>query len=701
MTKLEQLVWLQSKKIPTPKFIGITFEAFSAGNWNCDHLSGDLAVRSSYTLEDGNEQSFAGQFLTLLHVNHEELEKAIGQVFTSYPNQAGTSVIVQEMIEAEYSGIAFSFKEGIWKVEWGPGLGEQYVSGSSDPNTFLLPKFSKSDILFSNVYDFWQPPKVTKALKKSFIHLSVLLGQLLKTYPSKAEGLDIEFAINKGHVYILQARRITTPTEREEVLTTANHKEILPPFPSRLMTDLIGKSAYELSAYYKNLDPTLATRPFTVKTNGMPWINLSFLLDIMVKWGLPTSLVCNSIGAEDFYRVKVRPYVALFHLNVFMKVLWEQWGARKNVESWLKNLNGLEAYKAEKREFLWQQDGRHGFKQWIDDFQKVYVELVGKMQALTGAMSGPMQLMSKLGWLHHVSDVTKNKTRSTSYYDAFNFLHKGLIDKKEFIEEFGHRAFYESDLSQKRFEEYSETEWWQLLRTERNALDFSSKNKSKRKNSLMGKILSFAFSSALQAMALRELVRHETMKIFFIYRKELNQFFDKKANQDLSVWDFEIEDLIRFFSNKLTVKELQLINYTEQSSWDIDTFLANQVGRRIPIKQFSEGFVKEAICVYPGKVEGQVWRVSVADLGQLERPPFKKVILVADALDPGWVPFFAQVDGVMAYVGGILSHASIILRESQIPSITHIPTELELNTGDWIEIDAAKLEIIKKDVIPM
>ena len=32
-----------------------------------------------------------------------------------------------------------------------------------------------------------------------------------------------------------------------------------------------------------------------------------------------------------------------------------------------------------------------------------------------------------------MSDVTKNKTRSTNYYEAFNLLYKGVIDKNDFI----------------------------------------------------------------------------------------------------------------------------------------------------------------------------------------------------------------------------------------------------------------------------
>jgi phosphohistidine swiveling domain-containing protein len=54
------------------------------------------------------------------------------------------------------------------------------------------------------------------------------------------------------------------------------------------------------------------------------------------------------------------------------------------------------------------------------------------------------------------------------------------------------------------------------------------------------------------------------------------------------------------------------------------------------------------------------------------------------------VPYFAEVDGVVAYFGGLLSDASIILREVGIPAITQLPASQDLPEGTWIEIDGCK-----------
>jgi phosphoenolpyruvate-protein kinase (PTS system EI component) len=61
------------------------------------------------------------------------------------------------------------------------------------------------------------------------------------------------------------------------------------------------------------------------------------------------------------------------------------------------------------------------------------------------------------------------------------------------------------------------------------------------------------------------------------------------------------------------------------------------------------------------------------------------------------MPYFFQVDGVAAYVGGLLSHASIVLRESRLPSVTQLPLQLELRTGDWVEMDGWTGEVRRVD----
>ena len=48
-------------------------------------------------------------------------------------------------------------------------------------------------------------------------------------------------------------------------------------------------------------------------------------------------------------------------------------------------------------------------------------------------------------------------------------------------------------------------------------------------------------------------------------------------------------------------------------------------------------------------------------------------ILVAGRTDPGWVPLYPAVSGILIERGSILSHSAIVAREMGIPAIVGIP----------------------------
>ncbi|MEL6973446.1 MAG: PEP/pyruvate-binding domain-containing protein, partial [Bacteroidota bacterium] len=396
MSKLSQLQKIRQLKAPTAPFKSVSYFEYQAGRYDLHKLDFPVAVRSTFDQEDGEEQSFAGHFETRLQVEQKAVHQAIGDVFASYPDASNQEVIVQQMIEPQYSGVLFAYQAGIWRLELVEGLGENLVSGKKTPKQLLLPKFDQLDHWVQRLYRIWRTDLNDRALEIALIELSTWAQRLQKAFDSQ-HGLDIEFAIAKGRLYILQARPITTPDEAEEVLTSANHKEILPPYPSLLMTDIISRSGGDLFQYYKDLDPTLPDRRFLKMAAGMPWINLSALLDIMLHWGLPTQLVCASVGAEDFYRVGLRPHRALQKISVFFKVLIQQWTVRKRIKRWLGQTQENHQQEQQQRAVVWEDNPAVAFEHWATAFRKLYVELVTNMQILTGAMSGPVSLLNRFG----------------------------------------------------------------------------------------------------------------------------------------------------------------------------------------------------------------------------------------------------------------------------------------------------------------
>ena len=90
-----------------------------------------------------------------------------------------------------------------------------------------------------------------------------------------------------------------------------------------------------------------------------------------------------------------------------------------------------------------------------------------------------------------------------------------------------------------------------------------------------------------------------------------------------------------------------------------------------------------------GDVVGKAWvlREPSVDLPVGYDP--NETILVARAVDAGWIPTFARVAGVVVETGGDLSHGSIILRELRIPSITNARNATRIfKDGDALTLNA-------------
>jgi len=686
MGKLQQLQSIKAAGLPTPAFVALSWESWQQNRHaGAGDLSFPLAVRSTYADEDTATSAQAGQYHTELYVSDGSLPAAIDKVFSAYPDPTGSQVILQEMIDPDISGVLFAFRNAVWKAEWSWGQGEAIVSGKRTPKTALLPRFGRTDYWLSRIWTFWSGISgLGRDNRRAFIQLSVLTNRLLSIFPEES-GLDIEFAIAQGRVYILQARPITTDWEAEEVLTAANHREILPPEPSPFMTGIIRQAGPELYGYYQSIDSTLPNRSFIKEASGMPWINLSALLDTMVAWGLPTSLVSRSVGAHDVYQVGIRPWRMLGKIGVFWQLARQPFGVRRRVRQWVLRKRGWLHWRREERREWWSEDPAMATKHWLEDFSQLYVDLVEHMQQLTAAMSGPVQILDRLGLLSKNAVKNNQKSRSTDYLRAFRQLRAGSMDKDTFLRRFGHRGFYESDIGKQRFSEFNEQDWSALV----GATTVS--NRPAPATGPKPRFVNWLLHPVNQLIHTREWLRHVCMYFFWEMRKEILEQTHTTLPAGITFADVQPEELLAFLAEKKTAAELRkgIDNRGPVSGWDLNTFLANGKGRRLVLPEWStqENQAKAGIGIFPGTVEGIVWRVHRADVASLEPPRASSVILVADALDPGWVPYFDQVNGVLAYVGGLLSHASIMLREAGIPAITQLPDGISLETGDYIRMD--------------
>jgi len=213
-----------------------------------------VAVRSSATTEDLPTASFAGQMASFLNVKGvTNLLNSVKKCWASLYEpraifyrakqgfkHASISVIVQRMVNADKAGVMFtvnpSTNENVVIIEASWGLGETLVLGEVQPDSYTVSKdgkliekrIGKKEVM--RVRDRASDKTVELNVPKDKIKEQVLTDEEilgLAKYGIKIEEhykmpQDIEFAIEKGKIYIVQTRAVTTKGKIEEVKIKEN-----------------------------------------------------------------------------------------------------------------------------------------------------------------------------------------------------------------------------------------------------------------------------------------------------------------------------------------------------------------------------------------------------------------------------------------------------------------------------------------------
>ncbi|HZD01982.1 MAG TPA: PEP/pyruvate-binding domain-containing protein [Actinomycetes bacterium] len=173
---------------------------------------GPWAVRSSHTAEDGEQASFAGQFATVLNVDLERLADAVlrcsrsrltdrVRVYGGDRETGSMAVLIQPMIAAAAAGVAFTSDPVSGRhrivIEAVDGLGERLVSGAATPERWTVEE--DGSIV---------APSVATVLNAEKARAIGDLARRVEQHLRLPQ--DIEWAIDGGSLWLLQARPITT-----------------------------------------------------------------------------------------------------------------------------------------------------------------------------------------------------------------------------------------------------------------------------------------------------------------------------------------------------------------------------------------------------------------------------------------------------------------------------------------------------------
>ncbi|WP_407391203.1 phosphoenolpyruvate synthase [Methanobrevibacter sp.] len=210
----------------------------------------DVAIRSSATAEDLPEASFAGQQDTFLHVaGDDEVIEYIRRCWASLfearaifyreennfeHSKVYIAVVVQKMANADKAGVMFTVNpstgEEIALIEGSWGLGEAVVSGDVTPDNYQVDKknneiinvtISDKKVMYTNdeagtsiKVDVPEEKRKERVLSDEELIELTEMGKRVQAH--YGEPMDTEWAFEREHLFLLQARPITTLGDVEE-----------------------------------------------------------------------------------------------------------------------------------------------------------------------------------------------------------------------------------------------------------------------------------------------------------------------------------------------------------------------------------------------------------------------------------------------------------------------------------------------------
>jgi rifampicin phosphotransferase len=649
------------------------------------------AVRSAFAAEDGDAASLAGWFDSFLQVPADDVVDAIARVRASADRRSGEfrrDVLVMAMVNAAQAGVAFS-EPGTYEdlVNVTSGTAERLVAGEVEGDRVLLARLERTPA-------GWQR------------RLQGLLRAVRTEFGDEA--WDVEWADDGAQCWLLQLRRVTRPTRRDESFTIANHAEILPALPSTLMTSVIAEAGPELFDWYRRRVPSLPEgRDFLEVIAGRPFINLSLLEDMLRDLGLPTRLVADSIGGPPVVDRPLRPTRVLRSAPSLIRLGWAQVTA---VRTATRTFEALQEIAAQPMPTMTDA---------LAALRRAYVGLVTGMFPLSSAIGPPLAVLRSAGSVH--LHAARHRTITTELAEAVEQVRTGAVDLDEFLERFGHRGVYESDIARPRYADDPSVLGAGPGTRSRGARSRGARSHSARSHGAdpasqstgrvamsdrIRRVLTLpVWWVARPPLAARERLRHEAMRAFAQIRTELVHLADaavaaRQLPETEALWLLTTNEA-RALDEGTVVTAEQLAARRAQrellaaldpppvvrrsddpASWTTDT--ADGASANAASDTW------RGLSLTTGTVRGRAWVLDEPVHVLPEGFDAGSTVLVARSIDAGWVTTLTQVAAAVIETGGDLSHGSILVREMGLPAITNVRGVRQgLRTGDAVEVRAA------------
>lgn len=705
-----------------------------------------FAVRSSALNEDSAQASFAGEFETVLDARtDEEIRQAILAVRGSrrservqaYSRAQGmdasheVAVVVQRLIRADLAGVLFTADPvtGSHMTMTGNyvhGLGETLVSGEANPHTFTFKRPKGR-------YD--GPRELRRSARKLY-----RLARRLESELGSPQ--DIEWAVSRGKLYLLQSRPITTlrgcnPATGEWnatltgdfLWTNANFSEAVP--------DVMTPSTWSLwQIFYLEADPIAISHLYPLAGNicGRPYANLSLLVSLLRTVGINAQKALRTYE-DALGRVPEGIDIPLLPLNFnsFLSMIPANLKWERRVKELRKELPSFVAASPGRcgelrrriREIragdglisLWREELkpyfleccwmlRTGMKLFADPAARLrrdLIELAGTedAHALLSKFSAGSETLASLGPVASLANVARGRMR-----------------REEYLERYGHRGPHECELAEPR---PSEDQAWldrqlaafakapvdveTLLAKQRTEYEAAWRRfrdrHPRRKGSIERRI-----DRISAAARMREEVRSEFTRAFGVIRSFALRVGEMTGLGD-DVFYLSLDEMIEMLAGDRTAAAfIPARRETHARYSSLPTYPAIINGRFDPVRWAADPDRRSdyydahapaaqpasgAVTGFPGAaglVEGLVRRLDRAEEGDRLQPG---EILVTATTNVGWTPLFPRAAAIVTDVGAPLSHAAIVARELGIPAVVGCgDATMRLHTGDRVRVDGGR-----------
>ncbi len=705
-----------------------------------------VAVRSSGSLEDLGDASFAGQYETFLDVSSlTDLESRILECFASRdssrvrdyletrgiewtPESLRMSVLVQKMVPAVTAGVLFTINplnghEEEMYIELCAGLGERLVSGHVTPTAIVYDWIS--DRLIRESVN----AEGTRITSEQLSELVELAARIQAHYGSPQ---DIEWAIGlDGKVYILQSRPVTTflPRTDSPELTNADFKDggvsarVCTPFMFSVYRDAL---QYSMGEYLKKvrLISNDETVDWIVYHYGRVYWNAGAVKDGLKK--LPDFKEADfdrDIGVQKDYgeagpaHTPVSVASVVGAIPVLIGLNSEFLDCRNMIRHFRQTFEGDDrALKAQlprlpsmpTRDFeAWfsevirfQNQTEKSYFRTIYNNSNYQTEYKGQLKKLPGYELGDeVDLMSELRGVAHL-DVQAGLGKLWVVAE-----HHGLgseayhRERENFLADHYHHGPAELDL---RVARWGERKDWvdDLVRSylptkeggeNRYELTFDRIRRN------LGPLARVLFERRTEAsrefLRLREEMRSYSTRAYYLLRLGLLEFARRRGLSEIDAFMLDVREVARALSGAPLPETRRRRQYYEGYRMFTPP---NEFGGRIQAAKASGSGDLKGLGCSPGEVTGRARVIfDIHQTGGLTR----EEILVTVFTDPGWTPVLARVGGVITEVGGLLSHAAVIGREYRIPAILNLIDATKLiNDGDLIKMNGKTgvVEVLEK-----